>query len=556
MDRLVRPFGRLRASLGVIQSVMASRDLRRVELAFAGFNISEFGVWVAILVYAYNRGGTTEAGIVALIQLVPAAIVAPFAAVPGDRYRRELVLTVGYLAQGTAMLVTGLAIVADLTPIVVYAFAAVAATTITLTRPIQGALMPSLARTPDELTAANVASGMVEAVSILTGPILAGLLLPELGAGAVFLGAAGLLFAGAGLVAGIRPDARRQPAVEGRPGGLASTILSEGLHGFRRLAADPSSRAVVSLLAGAWMLWGALDVLAVMLAIDLLGIGEQGAGFLSSAVGAGGLIGAAATVVLVGDGRLAIPIAIGMVLWGLPLAVLGSVPAPLVAFGLIALAGTGRTILDVASRTLLQRVAPDEVLARVFGILEAAQMAALAVGSIAAPILVLAVGERGALVVAGLSLPLIGMFSWRRIWGSDRPALAPRRSLDLLRGVAIFAPLEAPVLERLAGALQPFEFGPEVDVIRQGEPGDFFYVIDEGTVEISIDGRFIRTEGPGEAFGEIALLLDVPRTATVRTTSPVRLLGLDRATFLASVGGRLAARAAAAAVSAAGPAAG
>ncbi|MEO5918199.1 MAG: hypothetical protein ABIQ17_01425, partial [Candidatus Limnocylindrales bacterium] len=120
MDRLVRPFGRLRASLGVIRSVMASRDLRRVELAFAGFNISEFGVWVAILVYAYNRGGTTEAGVVALIQLVPAAIVAPFAAVPGDRYRRELVLTVGYLIQAVAMLATGLAILLSLTPIVVY----------------------------------------------------------------------------------------------------------------------------------------------------------------------------------------------------------------------------------------------------------------------------------------------------------------------------------------------------------------------------------------------------------------------------------------------------
>ncbi|MEO5918006.1 MAG: cyclic nucleotide-binding domain-containing protein, partial [Candidatus Limnocylindrales bacterium] len=476
------------------------------------------------------------------------------AAVPGDRYRRELVLTVGYLIQAVAMLATGLAILLSLTPIVVYAFAAAAATSITLTRPIQGALMPSLARSPDELTAANVASGTVESFSIMAGPILAGLLLPGLGSGAVYLGAAAMLFAGAGLVVGIRPDDRRQPAVVRAPGGLAGTVLKEGLQGFRRLAADPSSRAVVSLLAGAWMLWGALDVFAVMLAIDLLGIGDQGAGFLTSAVGVGGLVGAVATVLLIGDGRLTIPIAIGIALWGLPLALLGSVPVPLVAFGLIALAGAGRTILDVASRTLLQRVAADEVLARVFGILEAAQMAALAVGSIAAPILVLAFGQRGALVIAGLSLPLLGMLSWRRIWGSDRPTLAPRRSLELLRGQAMFARLEAPILERLAGALRPFEFAAGNWVIRQGEPGDFFYVIDEGTVEVSIDGRFIRNEGPGEAFGEIALLLDVPRTASVRAVSSVRLLALDRAIFLASVGGYAGAHAAAAELSATGPA--
>ncbi len=529
-------------SLRAFRAVLGSRALRRIELAFAGFNTAEHAMWVAILVFAYGRGGATEAGIVALVQLGPAAIVAPLAALLGDRYPRDRVLAAAYLVQCLSAGATAVALLLDLAAPLVYTAAIAAAVSIVLTRPAQSSLLPSLARTPDELTAANVASGTIENASILVGPVLAGFLLPVAGPGSVYLVAALALGIGFALVARVRVDEGDRQAAEatGSPDqtDTAADALRQALDGFRVLAAQPAPRSIVGALALAWVLWGAIDVFAVMLAIDLLGLGEQGAGFLSSAVGAGGLLGSLAAVLLVGRGRLVPPLLLGLVLWGAPLAVLGVVPQPLLAFALIGLAGAGRSVLDVAGRTLLQRIADDDVLARLFGVLEGFQVGALAVGSVTAPLLVAAAGQRGALVVAGLVLPIVAVAVRGRLAGLEAGTPVPHDRLALLTGIPMFAPLSPPTLERLVRHLVPVTVPAGTWVIRAGERGDRFYVVAAGVAEVLIGGEAIRREVAGDSFGEIALLRDVPRTASVRALTELHLLALERDPFLAAITGQ------------------
>jgi MFS family permease len=523
--------------ISALGAVLRNPSIRRVLAAFIGFSLAEWATWIAILVHAYQRGGATEAGIVALVQLAPSAVLAPLAAVLGDRYRRDRALLVAYLAQAATMGLTAAALLFDLPSPLVYAAATAAATSITLTRPVQGAILPSLARTPAELTAANVATGALETGTILVGPILAGLGLAAWGAGAVFGASAVVTLAGAVLVSGVRPVAAHvEPGAPARQ--PIRNALGGVLAGFAMLAREERPRSVVVLLGFAAMLWGALDVLLVVLALDVLELGEAGVGYLNAAMGAGGLIGAAVTVTLIGRPRLALPFIAAIVLWALPLAVIGLLASPLFAFGLLAVAGLGRIVMDVAGRTLLQRVAPDAMLARVFGLLEGVHMGSLALGSIAAPALIGLAGARGAFVVAGAALLAVTALSARQLMRTDAAGATNPRELEMLRRIPLFAPLPPHAIERLAANLVPYSVPAGAVIIKQGEPGDRFYIITSGSVHVSVDGRVVRHEEPGEWFGEIALLRRVPRTATVEAVTPTELVALERRIFLEAITGQ------------------
>ncbi len=528
---------RLPAPLAAVVAVFHNRSLRRVLLAYTGFSMAEWGTWIAILVYAYGRGGAAETGIAALIQLAPSAVVAPIAANVGDHIRRDRALLLAYLVQALAMGCTAAALLAALPAPLVYLCAAVAATSVTLTRPIQAAILPSLARAPSELTAANVAAGTVETASIVVGPILAGLTLALAGPAAVFGGAALVLLAGAALVARIRRFLLAARPVEAARSGWRGTA-GEAFSGFRVLIIEPRPRAVLGLMGAASMLWGVLDVLLVVLAVDLLLIGEAGVGYLNSALGVGGLVGAALSATLIGRSRLAMPFAAAIVLWSAPLMLLGLLPGLTGALLLIAVAGIGRVVMDVAGRTLLQRVAPDHSLARTFGVLEGMHMASLALGSVLAPLLILIAGKNGAFAISGASVLLLLLLLRRPLQQIDTLGVARPRELALLRSIPIFAPLGAVALEQLAASLLPVHAHAGSTIIQQGRLGDYFYIVVEGEVEVEIDGRHVRRLGPGGSFGEIALLRDVPRTATVRAVNGCELLALDRGVFVEAVTGQ------------------
>lgn len=506
----------------VFRDAASNSDLRRVLVAFIGFNAAEWGVWIAMLVYAYDQGGATTAGVVAVVQLVPAALAAPALGRSADRRRPTQVLTAGYLAQAAAMAATAGVLLAGGPSLLAYAFAAVATTAVTVTRPAQAGLMPALARTPEELTAANVLAGWIESVSVLAAPALAGVLLTVGGAGAVFAVMAVAVLAGALLVARVR----------GPAGGVATGAPST----LRAAAADPAPRALVWLLAVEGFAIGALDVLYVVLAVGVLGHGGSVAGYLNAAFGAGGVIGVAVTVALVGRTRLAPPLLVGLLVWAVALACTGLVASLLPAFLLLAAAGLGRTIVDVAGRTLLQRVAEPTALAQVFGLVESASMAGLAVGSLAASGFVAAAGGRGAFVCVSALLPAAALLVLRRVLAADAHA-RPVVEIALLRELPMFALLRPPALEGIARSLEHVEAAAGATLIREGERGDRFFVVADGAVAVSVGGAQVATLGRGECFGEIALLRDVPRTATVVATVPTRLATLDGVSFVAAVTG-------------------
>lgn len=441
-------------------------------------------------------------------------------------------LVLAYLVQALAMGATAAAILSGAREPVVIVFEATAATAITITRPAQGALLPELSATPAELTAANAASTSIEGMCVLLGHALAGIILHLSGPGEVFAAMAGWLLVST-LMAGSVRNANAGSSDRRRGEGA----VGEGLRGFRSLASQPDASLVVALVGAHEFVWGLLDVLIVILAIQVLHIGKPGVGYLNSALGLGALGGGIAAVALAGRPRLLPALGLGVLLWGVSIALFGAIPAAIAPIVFLALAGSGHSLIDVAARTLLQRVSPPHVLSRVLGVLEGLMMASLAVGAIIAPVLVRWLGARGAFALAGAFLPVLAALTTRRLGRVDEEATVASKGVELLRPISIFARLAPAAIEGLAAALLHVDVTAGTTVMRQGDVGDRFYVVEAGELDVSVDGRHVSTDGPGDHFGEIALLRDVPRTATVTARTDARLHALDRDTFIEAVTG-------------------
>jgi MFS family permease len=527
-----RLLGQLRESSKAFRDVFANPALRRIELAWAA---SIFGTWaygITVIVYAFEQGGATAVGVVGLARWLAAAVVSPFAALLGDRYDKRLVMVCSDLARVALIGGAAAAVYAGSPPVVVYLLAALVGVAATAFRPAEAALVPTLARTPEELTAANVSASTIESIGIFGGPAIGGLLLAATGPATVFAVTAGLLLVSALLLVGVRPVAEAEPEQREE-----ESIREELLAGFRAIAGERRLRLLVGLFSAQTFVDGMLSVLIVVVALDLLDTGRAGVGFLNSAVGIGGLLGALAAAALVGRRRLAADFGLGIFIWGVPIALVAVWPNQVFALVLLGIVGIGNTLVDVSGMTLLQRAAPDDVLARVFGVLESLLLLTVGLGALVAPLLVNWLGDRGALIVAGALLPILVVPAWPRLTAIDEASRVPDERLDLLRGNAIFAPLPSSTLEQLADGLMEVRAPAGEQIIRQGDRGDRFYVIEDGTVEVSVDGRPPRALGPGESFGEIALLRDVPRTATVTARTDVVLYALDRGVFIPAVTG-------------------
>ena len=518
--------------LGVFRALAGNSALRRVVGGYALFVLTEYAVWIAMLVYAYSRGGATIAGVVALAQLAPAALLAPVFAALADRRSPVVLLAGGYLVQAAAMGATAAAIAGGV-PLAAYAAAVVASTAVTSTRPAQSTLIPSLAATPDQLTAANVVVSWVEAAGIAAAGSLTGVLIWAGGVATVFAVCALLAAVALLLVFRLRVPALAAPS-ENAP------QVAAGLGASVRLAAgQPRLRLMLGLLTAEAAVVGSLDLLFVILAVSVLGRPQAWAGYLNSVYGVGAILAATISVFLVGR-RLGAPILGAALLLSAALAALASGLGLAGTVVLLTVAGASRTLLDVATRSLLQRSVPAHSLGQVFGLLEGLTMAGLALGSLLVPLLVYLGGSRLALLGVAAVLPLAAAGGGRALFSLDAQAPVPVVEIALLRSIPLFAELPAPALEGLAAALTPAAVAAGTVLIRQGEEGDAYYAIAAGQFEVVQDGHFLRRCGRGEGVGEIALLRAVPRTATVIAHTDATVYKLAREPFLTAVLGHAA----------------
>lgn len=518
---------------GLAATVDALRHgaLRRALLAFLVFSVAEWATWITLLVWAYDERGVGAAATVSVAQLLPAVLVAPLGSVLGDRGERGRALATGYVVQALTMLLTGLLLVADAPFVLTCAGGVLVTCAITLTRPVHNATLPTVSHTPAELLAGNSASITAEGIGGFLGPLACGLLISGAGPGSVFLLFGVLLLGSAALVLRL-PVVRLTDGDEPGVVRAAETFTRRTLGGVRELREQPASALLLVMVTGQYVVVGAMDILLIVLALEVLGTDSSGPGLLGSALGVGAVLGALATVVLAGRRRLAPALLAGLLVTGLPICVLAAGGDIALAAVLLVLSGAGKAFFDVAGRTLLQRTVADAVLARVFGLQEALMTAALAVGAASAPLLVSWLGISGALVAAGALLPVAGLVAWPVLRRLDSRARQPGPWFDLLRTVPFFRAAPLPVLEQLSRRTDEDDVDTGTVVVRETEPGDRFYLVSEGAVTVSQDGRELTRLGRQSSFGEVALLLDVPRTATVTATAPTHLVWIERDDFL------------------------
>jgi MFS family permease len=532
----------VRALAGLV-AVLRNENLRRLELAWGAAITAEWAHFVALGVFAYNAGGTVAVGIAGLVRMLPAALVAPFAASLGDRFRRERFLVLIALVGAAALAASAVAFFVSENAPVIFALAGVVGLSSTLVRPAQQALLPSLARTPEELIGSNGATSTVESLGTLVGPLLAGVLVSVADAGVVFAVGTGALLVSALLFARVRVEGRLQAVAV--PTERAHRLL---LAGIAFVARAPTTRMVVGLVGAQAFVRGCLNVLIVVTAFRVLEANAGAVGYMTAALGVGGLIGALGAFSLAGR-PLAVAFGVALAFWGLPIALMAPSPFLALALLLLAVVGAANSIEDVAAFTLLQRIVPDDVLTRVLGLLWGLAMGGVALGSIAAPAVVRLVGPRAALVAVGVILPLLALLAWRRLVEIDRREPGPTAELAVIDAVPMLTPLSIAAKELLARSLVPVSVAAGEVVIRAGDPGDRFYIVMDGELEVVGEGLLV-TAGPGDHFGEIALLRDVPRTATVRAVADSQLYALERRDFLAAVTGHSDVRAAGEAIAA------
>ena len=473
-----------------------------------------------------------------VVRILPAAFAGPLAAGLLDRVGADRLLLVAGVFRTLAIGAAGFAVAGGAGTLPVFVLVAIESLLSTMVRPLQTSALPFLARSPGELTAANLSLTTVESIGMLLGSALAGVMLTAWRPGAVLLVTAGSSAISTVLIAAI--PAWRSPVSRPSSGtSFASGALSPA---SGRSRGDPKLRLVVGLYCAQNVVTGALNVLVVISALTILQLGESGVGELNAAIGVGGVVGAVAAVALLRRSRIASGFGIGLVLCGVPLLLIAAHPSTLPAIVLLAVLGVGVTIVDFSAVTLLQRAIHEDEMAKAFRVLQSLFVGSLGLGAAFAPVLVHWLGIRGALLASGAVLPILVALLWSRLSPLDRSGDLAEELVNLLRSIPIFAPLDLP--ERWSGWRAPR------DSRRRPRQGGDGRRRGRGRGPLLRDplGRVPRRERDllasrcgrsrsGDGFGEIALLRDVPRTATVTAHTHAELYALEREHFLDAVNG-------------------
>lgn len=516
---------------------MSNEGIRRLEASWALGIAADTGLLLVLLVVVYLRDGVVAAGVLGAARMVPAVVSGMLSGATLERFRGERVLLAMGLLRAAAAALCAVVIATNAPVIWLTVLAAVVSAAGAPVRPTQATLMPAVARSPAELVAANMAWSTGEGLGSMVGPFVTGLLVAAGRAELAALIAAATFLASAIFIARLRFEhAGDATGGAGEAGG--GLRLLEGIRTMRR-------RPVIG-----WTMLGVycqvltrflLAPLIVVAAIELLLIGEAGVGLLNAALGFGGLIGAIFAISLTRSDRLIRTGAVALAYWGAPIAIIGLIPLPGVAIAAMIVVGVANAVFDVALFTVFQRGTANDERAPVFSVFEGVVGAGAVTGSLLAPVLLQAFGIRGALGITGAVLPIMALVIYARIARNDKVSVVDEPTLQLLREVHVFADLPLTAFERLAGALEPLSYEAGATIMREGEAGDRFVVIDTGEVEVSAAGKPIQRLGHGAGLGEISLLRRSPRTATVTALTPVTAYAIACSAFVAAVSGPAAA---------------
>jgi Cyclic nucleotide-binding domain/Major Facilitator Superfamily len=533
--------GRLAPAVASLRTSMADPAVRRLVVAWFAVVAGKWALLVTTLVIAYDRGGPFAVGILGVVRYLSPAIVAPFAGVPASRWLPLDVLRAINLGRTVAVLGVAAVVATDAPLAALMVMVALEAGIGAFTRPLHMGLLPACASTPEQLVAANVTSSAAEGLGTFVGPAVASLVLVSTGPLGAIL--AVVVIYGLGVLA----IARARIAIVGHRAMTVgpTTVLSEIPAVARSVARLPGARLVLVGFAAQTFVRGLLTVLTVVAAIELLGMGEPGVGALNAAMGLGGLIGAGASLSLAGRERLGPAFILALVGWGVPIALIGLVVHPAVAVAAMVAVGLSNAFLDVAGYTLVQRTTPNDARIAVLGLTDGVANLGPAAGGVVAPVLIATIGVQTALVVTGAILPIVGLVLWTSTRTLNEGGPTAARRVELLRAQPLFAPLSLATIEHLAATMTPRHFDASAWLMREGDAGDDYQLIDAGDVEISQGDAVLRTLPAGNGVGEIALVNDVPRTASVRAIGAVEAFSLDRDAFLEAVTGHAASHAAA-----------
>jgi MFS family permease len=529
---------------GSLQQVLTNPALRRIQLAFFGSTLGDWAYATAVTVWAYQVGGAAAVGVFQAVRFVSVAFAGPLGAVVADKVSRKHFMMAVDAIRAVLVSLAALSIGLGGPPIVVYVIAILSGMVGASFRSAQSGLIPRLVSTPDQLTASNAVASNLETAAMFAGPAIGALLISAVDVELVFwLNVLSYLWSFV-LVAAIRVPAAPEataPVDEDEAEGSES-FLHEVTAGYAELARDRDLAVVAGLAAAQGLIWGALTVFTVMMSLTMLDAGAAGVGYLNSLMGIGTVVGGLVMLTRLKRGRLGQDMSIGVLGWALPLVVLAVFPSPVVVFAALAVIGFSDAWVNLGLDTIPQRIAPDRILSRVFAAVESALIGSMALGAAVAPLLVHLLGLRGALAALGGAVTALVLVAFGRMRRLDARLALPEYQpahLELVRSLALFAPLAPPVQESLARKLEPVSYAAGATIVAEGESSDRFYVIVSGTVDVTHGDRLLRIEGPGEFFGEIGLLRDVPRTATIGALEDTELLALERDDFLAAVTGVL-----------------
>jgi hypothetical protein len=511
------------------RNALSNANIARAEASLAAGVIGQVA-WVSMmLVVTFDRLGPIGPGWFLLVRQFTGATSAPVYAALAGRFRRERVLACAIVARGVAVALVIPALELHAVNPLLFLLIALEGFTQSAPKALYDALLPWLADSPAQLVASNALSSLLETAGVLVGAGVAVVALWLSGPSAVLTTIVVLCALGAWPLFAI-------DGIDTRVGKGGARVLNELAGGIGVLRRSPDARVVVIVMAVTASLTGIAQSIVASIATDLLHLGTAGTPVLIGAVGVGGLIGGIASLSL-GRRSMSLPLIIGLFTCALVLFALAVTSSEAIALPLLSVFCIGITFQIVSGRSLLQRSASGRALDLLVGINALIAVSIVGVAALCAAELNAAIGVRGTLRVTG-GLAMLGVvYGLWRLTRVERRFPTYREELDAIESVEAFRPLSVAAANQLASALISLPSAEGDVVVRQGEPGEDMFLISSGVFEATVDGQRVRTLHHGDHFGEIALLFDAPRTATVRCLQAGTLWRLRQEDFLSAITG-------------------